>query len=237
MKKLLILDAGHGFDTKGKRNEKEKFYEYAFNNKMQYLIKDMLKNYDIDVVMTNPYPDTVSDIMLSERVKRANKWYDKNGQQLFISIHANAFSNTNVRGVETYTANNGSKNSENFCKLVNDNIYNTCKKLDNNFKNRGCKKANFTVIKGVYMPSVLIEYGFYTNLEDLKILKNNQNELAKATVDAILKYFNINKKTVPTYNIYRVCVGSYSNLDLARKMQEDLLRNGFESFILNDNKK
>ena len=36
---LLILDAGHSFSTAGKRNEKENFYEWEFNNDMQYKIK------------------------------------------------------------------------------------------------------------------------------------------------------------------------------------------------------
>lgn len=242
MKKLLILDAGHGYDTKGKRNEKENFYEYEFNNKMQYLIKDMLKNYDIEVVMTNPYPNTVSDVLLNERVKRANKWYNKNEQQLFISIHANAFSDSNARGTETYTANNASANSEKFCKMVNDNIFNVFKKYDCNAKNRGCKKANFVVIRDVYMPSVLIEYGFYTNISDLKILKNKQYELAEATVNAILSYFNMKEvdkvvTTAPSNNLYRVCVGSYYDIQNAYKMQEALKAKGIESFLYVENKK
>ena len=242
MKKLLILDAGHAYNTSGKRNEKENFYEWDFNNKMQYLIKDKLKGYDIDVVMTNPYPSTVSDILLAERVKRANKWYNKNEQQLFISIHANAFSDSNARGTETYTANNASSTSEKFCKMVNDNIFNTFKKYDSNAKNRGCKKANFVVIRDVYMPSVLIEYGFYTNLADLKILKNKQNELAEATVKAILNYFNINVNEankapiIPSNNLYRVCVGSFTDIKNAYKVQEDLKKKGIESFIFVDKK-
>ena len=36
---LLILDAGHSFNTKGKCNTKENFYEWEFNNDMQYKIK------------------------------------------------------------------------------------------------------------------------------------------------------------------------------------------------------
>lgn len=239
MKRLLILDAGHGYDTKGKRNEKEGFYEFDFNNKMQYLIKEKLKAYDIEVVMTNPYPHTVSDVMLNERVRRANKWYNKNDKQLFISIHANAYNDINAKGTETYTANICSDNSEKFAKMVNDEIFKTFKELNNTSKNRGTKKANFVVIRDTKMPSVLIEYGFYTNKDDLFILKNYQNELANATVKAICKYFNLEYKTTKPSEIkkeekvlYRVVAGTYSNKENAKKLQKELKDKGFDSFII-----
>ena len=44
------------------------------------------------------------------------------------------------------------------------------------------------------MPSVLCEYAFYSNLDDLKILKNNRSELVEATVKAICQYFGIEYK-------------------------------------------
>ena len=34
---LLILDAGHSFDTKGKNNISQNFYEWEFNNEMHNL--------------------------------------------------------------------------------------------------------------------------------------------------------------------------------------------------------
>ena len=33
---LLILDSGHAKNTAGKNNAKENFYEWQFNNDMQY---------------------------------------------------------------------------------------------------------------------------------------------------------------------------------------------------------
>ena len=239
MKKLLILDAGHGFDTKGKCNAKEGFYEFDFNNKMQYLIKEKLKKYDIEVVMTNPYPHTVSDVLLSERVKRANNWFNKYDQQLFISLHANAYSDPAAKGTETYTANVCSVKSENFAKMVNEEIFKVFKSKNNSSKNRGVKKSNFYVIKNTNAPAVLIEYGFYTNADDLFILKNYQNELADATVKAICKYFNLEYKETKITElppndkvIYRVVAGSYSNKENAIKLQKELKNKGFDSFII-----
>ena len=193
---LLILDAGHSFNTAGKRNEKENFYEWEFNNDMQYKIKARCEELGIKVFLTNPNPGTVSDIALSTRASLANDYWLRNSKpkSMFISLHANAFSSSSARGTETYHANNASATSKNFAKVLNDNIVKAMKELDINAKDRGVKSENFTVIYKASMPSVLCEYGFYSNLEDLKILKNNKDELVEATVKAICQYFGIEYK-------------------------------------------
>ena len=193
---LLILDAGHSFSTAGKRNEKENFYEWQFNNDMQYKIKSRCEDLGIKVFLTNPNPSTVSDIPLTTRASLANDYWLKNSKPkaMFISLHANAFSNSNTRGTETYIASNASYTSKNFAKVLNDNIVKAMKKLDTSAKDRGVKSENFTVIYKASMPSVLCEYGFYSNLDDLKILKNNKDQLVEATVKAICDYFNIEYK-------------------------------------------
>ena len=131
---LLILDAGHSFSTAGKRNEKENFYEWEFNNDMQYKIKARCEELGIKVFLTNPNPATVSDIALSTRASLANDYWLRNSKPkaMFISIHANAFSNASARGTETYIAKNASTTSKNFAKVLNNEIVKTIKKLASN---------------------------------------------------------------------------------------------------------
>ena len=237
---LLILDAGHSFSTAGKRNEKENFYEWEFNNDMQYKIKARCEELGIKVFLTNPNPGTVSDIPLSTRVSLANDYWLKNNKPktIFISIHANAFSNSNVRGTETYVATNASTTSKNFAKVLNDNIVKVIKGLDPASKDRGVKSENFTVIYKTSMPSVLCEYAFYSNLDDLKILKNNKDELVEATVKAICSYFNIEYKEKVKVNenksngLYAVCVGAYKDRNKANSIVEELKEKGYTSTYL-----
>ena len=59
---LLILDAGHAKNTAGKNNAKENFYEWEFNNDMQYKIKARCEDLGIKVFLTNPNPQSVSDL-------------------------------------------------------------------------------------------------------------------------------------------------------------------------------
>ena len=236
---LLILDAGHAFDTKGKCNIKENFYEWEFNNDMQYKIKSRCEELGIKVFLTNPNPNKVSDLPLTTRANLANDYWIKNNKckAIFISIHANAFSNSSARGTETYAAKNASVTSKNFAKVLNNEIVKTMKELDPASKDRGVKTENFTVIYKASMPSVLVEYAFYSNLEDLKILKNNKDELVEATVKAICQYFNIEykEKTIKKENnssLYAVCVGAYKDRNKANAIVEELKKKGYTSTYL-----
>ena len=236
---LLILDAGHAKNTAGKRNEKESFYEWEFNNDMQYKIKSRCEDHNIKVFLTNPNPATVSDIALGVRAKSANDYWIKNNKpkSMFISIHANAFSNASARGTETYVAKNASTISKDFAKVLNDNIVKSMKEIDPAAKDRGVKTENFTVIYKASMPSVLVEYGFYSSLEDLKILKNNRDELVEATVKAICNYFNIEYKEKVNEakfngNLYAVCVGAYKDKNKADAIVKELKEKGYTSTYL-----
>ena len=235
---LLILDAGHAKSTAGKNNVKENFYEWEFNNDMQYKIKARCEELGIKVFLTNPNPSTVSDIALSTRASLANDYWLRNSKpkSMFISLHANAFSNESARGTETYIAKNASATSKNFAKVLNDNVAKVMKRLDPAAKDRGVKSENFTVIYKASMPSVLIEYGFYSNLDDLKILKNNRDELIEATVKAICQYFGVSykEKIEPCMdgNMYAVCVGAYKDKNKANSIAEQLKKQGYTSTYL-----
>ena len=57
-------------------------------------------------------------------------------------------------------------------------------------KNRGVKQAGFVVLHHTYMPSVLIETGFITNVTEANYLnsKNGQSKFAKTIAEGIGKY-------------------------------------------------
>ena len=242
-KYLLILDSGHAKNTAGKKAFDNSFYEWDFNNKMQYLLKTRAEDHGITVKLTNPNPNTVSDISLTTRATTANNFYKNlnTPKTIMISLHANAYGTdfNSARGVEVYHASNASTNSKNLAKYICDNVYSDVKAIDTGFKNRGVKCQDFTVIYKTITPAVLIEYGFYSNKDDLKILKNNQNELVEATLKGICKYFNINyqspkkeaTKTESSNTYYRVVAGSYTNRTNADKLVSDLKSKGYPAFI------
>lgn len=236
MKNLIILDSGHNEYVKGKCNGD--FKEWDFNNKMQYKIKNRVEDHGIEVYLTNPNPEKKDEIGLSKRSTLANDYWTKKNKPkaIFISLHGNAYNNATARGTETYHATNASTSSKTFAKTLNDEIVKTMQSLDKSAKNRGVKSQDFTVIYKALMPSVLVEYGFYTNPNDLKILKNNQDDLTEATVKAICKYFGIEykppkKEDTPSSagtQLYAVCVGAYG-YNKAKEMQQEMISKGYSS--------
>ena len=222
-KGLAIFDSGHAKNTAGKVAPDKSLYEWDFNNDMQYKLKKRCEDHDLKVCLTNPNPATVSDIPLSTRAAKANEFYKANGKPktIMLSLHANAYGEwTTARGVEVFHASNASQNSKNLAKYLCDQIYTDTKKVDSGFKNRGVKCEDFTVIYKTITPTCLIEYAFYTNREDLKLLKNEKDMFVEATVKAICKYFGITyvapKKETTTNTAkettyYRVVAGSYTN--------------------------
>ena len=86
----------------------------------------------------------------------------------------------------------------------------------------------------------LVEYAFYSNLDDLKILKNNKYELVEATVKAVCSYFGVTyKEKVKAVesnfngnNLYAVCVGAYKDKNKANSIVEELKKKGYTSTYL-----
>ena len=57
-------------------------------------------------------------------------------------------------------------------------------------RDRGVKQANFYVLRGAFMPAVLIELGFITNYKEAKLLSSAsfQDKLVNAITESIKKY-------------------------------------------------
>lgn len=218
--KLLILDSGHAEYVLGKEAPDKSMREWEFNNDMQYKIKTRAERQGITVYLTNPKPAKKDEMGLTKRAQLANDYWISKGKPdaLFFSIHSNAYESkfNPARGTETYYASNASKKSEIAAKYIQEEIYKVIKSIDSSAKDRGVKVNDFTVIYKSSMPSVLEEYAFYTNQEDLKILKNNRDELAEATVKGICKYFGITYKELennpptgpqtPSGKVYENCI-------------------------------
>jgi N-acetylmuramoyl-L-alanine amidase len=93
----IVIDAGHGGHDPGAQSNGISEAELVLDVAMR-LSRLMQKQHGIEVVMTR---DTDVFIPLEERTAIANR----EGADLFLSIHANASRNPKVRGVETYFLN------------------------------------------------------------------------------------------------------------------------------------
>ena len=182
---LVALDAGHGKNTAGKRSPDETFYEYEFNRAIATRIKKHLERCGVSVLLSAP-DDT--DVSLSARCRAA-----KNAKaDIFVSIHANASGDTwsSARGWEIYAYKYGGE-AEKLAQSIRDTSIPYL-----GLKDRGIKTANFYVIRKTPMPAVLIEHGFYTNQDEVLLLKGTafRDKIAIADTKGILNYLGITWK-------------------------------------------
>ena len=176
-KYIVDLDAGHGGKDPGAvgngLNEKD------INLSVVLLVGEILKKKNIEVIYSRA---TDVFVELHHRTQKANTVK----ADVFASIHCNSASNPLARGVETFHYAN-SKESARLAKIVQDSLVAT--KLYS--ANRGVKTADFHVIRASNMPACLVELGFINNIDDARILKNKQKEMAAAIAQGILEYLGV----------------------------------------------
>lgn len=174
----MMLDAGHGPNTAGKRTPDGKMREFEFNEAVVQFVKKELTAFGVICIYSH---DRGRDVPLKERTALANKM----GVDAFISIHANAFGTTwnNANGIETFTYTKPSQQSV----ILASHVQTALCSITGRY-NRGVKKADFAVVRDTRMPAILVECGFMTNKNEAILLQstNYRMRCAKAIAYAIL---------------------------------------------------
>ena len=234
MAKILVLDAGHGKNTAGKRTlngSNGVINEWTMNHAVCQKVKSILNNYEgLTIYFTHDETGKV-DVDLLERVKRCNNY----NADLFISIHHNA--NTSVwgdwSGTEVYYHTNGTAEDKKVATLLAPKLAKAT-----GLRNRGVKHAKFTVL-GCRSTAILVEGGFMDSRVDYPVITSSkgQDAYAKAVAELVIEYFNLKKKPQPTNpttssKMYRVIAGSYSVKDNANKVKSQLSALGYSGVFL-----
>lgn len=192
---IVLLDAGHGIDTLGKRSPDGAFLEYKWNKEVAELAYALLEEhgFDVDFVVTE-----TNDIPLKTRVRRVNEVCKSVGSQnvLLLSIHSNACGNgkdwMNAQGWSCYTTKGVTKSDK-----VASCLYQA---FEEEFKERKIRKdwsdgdadweEDLYIIKNTSCPAVLLENFFYDNKEECQflLLDETKRRIAKAIVKGIGYY-------------------------------------------------
>lgn len=178
--RIIVIDPGHGGKDPGAVSGQA--VEKSIALKVANLVKQKLEADGAKVLLTrtgDTYPS------LDERPKFTTDHYG----ELFVSIHANAASNTSAKGTETYysvTSNDNEKEDFVLASNINNQIVNNA-----NMNNRGVKRADYKVIKGLTIPAVLVELGFITNADDRNKLVSDQyvEIFAQSIYNGIVEYY------------------------------------------------
>jgi N-acetylmuramoyl-L-alanine amidase len=167
----VFADGGHGGDDNGAAwGEK---YDYLEEDDLNLIISFLLR-YELQLAGFEVKLSRERDVFVSleERVRMANSW----GADVFISIHADAFHKTTVKGITTHIYTRGSNDSLILATWIQTEL--TKRFIDHT--NRGTKKSNFYVLRESYMPAVLVECDFISNPKIRRFLKEPENQLALA---------------------------------------------------------
>lgn len=191
MKKFIIIDAGHGNNSPGKRSpiwkDGKQLFEWEFNRDVAERIAHKL---GAIYVPNRLLVTEKEDIQLSERCRRVNNICRIHGKDncILISIHANAGGGT---GFEVFTSTGRTKSDEYATILITEFGYEfPNEKVRTDYSDGDSdKEAGFYILKHTQCPAILSENMFMDNERDCrKLMDDNFRErIAEAHVRAILR--------------------------------------------------
>ena len=196
----IIIDPGHGGHDPGTSsphgNGREKDHTLALAHKLS----TQLRKRGFKVGLTRSGDKFLS---LQQRVDYANKYPNA----IFISLHFNSGGGGRAHGIETFTLSpkgvahygRGLKDSDFREKPGNNNdsanialataIHSTVIK-NTGRRDRGIRRARYSVITGVKHPAILLEGGFLSHRTEGSLIQraDYQDRLAFSIAEAVVKY-------------------------------------------------
>lgn len=236
----LALDAGHGYNTAGKRCDvkidPKQTREWTLNARICDNIEELLKAYEGYEVLRVDDVTGKTDVPMATRTANANKFK----ADLYLSIHHNAGINGGSGGgIVVFTWNNPDEQLKEWQKMFYDALIRETGLKGN--RAQPLAKENFNVLVNTNMQAILIEHGFMDSTTDVPIILSEDfaNKVAKAHVETIAKIGGLTKKKVTqpaeTKKLYRVQVGAFSVKENAERMKTKLKADGYDAFIVEVN--
>jgi N-acetylmuramoyl-L-alanine amidase len=208
--KTVFIDPGHGGYDPGSVSASS--LEKDINLSVALALRGELEREGLNVVMTRSKDVFVS---LEERSQAAYQAdYPPDQSAIFVSIHVNASESSQASGFEVYSMTFDSQRSffingmsplsilrfgsldsaslsalvyEHSCALASSVLEAFTASFPDR-RNRGLKEADYAVLIGSRMPSVLVELGFISNDKERQWLERRAKEMANALAKGILDY-------------------------------------------------
>jgi len=188
---MIILDPGHGHNTRGKRSplwpDGTQLFEWEFNRDIAKRIqRDLLLMSIKSIILV----EEAIDIYLRVRAARANEIAKQFPGSILISIHGNA--TPGGEGWEVWTSPGQTESDRLATKL-----FEAAKYYLPGFKSRHDysdgdpdKEAKFTILTKTRCPAVLTENLFYDNEKECKFMMSDYGKelITKLHVEGILEF-------------------------------------------------
>lgn len=187
---LIIIDNGHGKETKGKCSPGGQLQEWAWTRKSARVLAGILKasGFRCSLLVPEDY-----DVSLNERCQRANKLHAQNGgRSVLLSLHCNASGTgvgyTSASGFSCYVHPAASVAAKELATKIWDKVAEEAAFKGNRWRpSAGYLQANFAILRGTAMPAVLLECLFMDNMNDITLLLEPswQNRLMQQVAAAV----------------------------------------------------
>ena len=186
---MITIDAGHGYNTSGKRTPDDAFREWNINDAVADKLEVMLEQEGYTVERLDDVSGQ-TDVSLNSRLNKAIQL----GSDLHISIHQNALYDyqwSNAEGTESYYSVLGSEKSQRLAKDVATRMAEYIGTV-----NRGAKgTTNELFITREFtkagIDAILVEGCFMDNYEDSRYMMTEEyaQEYAQAIFDGIVSTY------------------------------------------------
>lgn len=173
----VLIDNGHGSNTKGKRSPDGRLMEYSYTREIAELVVSELlkKGIDAERIVREEV-----DVPLQERCRRVNQY--KASEAILVSIHCNAAGSgadwMSARGWEAWTSV-GQTKADNLAtclyKAADEAGLKTRKDMTDGDPD---KEEGFYILKHTVCPAVLTENLFQDNKEDVAFLLSEDGKQA-----------------------------------------------------------
>ncbi|MBO4940659.1 MAG: N-acetylmuramoyl-L-alanine amidase CwlD [Clostridia bacterium] len=193
-KKVILIDPGHGGRDAGAsaNGSVEKDINLAVSKILKKYIEDggdiafMTRETDTNTADPNR-PQNVTQKKSDMRMRKAD--IEKYKADIFISIHMNKFEQSKYRGAQVFY---DADNEEN--RVLAESIQNSLKEVlkDDNKRVPKATGDSIFVLRNNKIPSVLIECGFLSNVDEAKLLNTPeyQKKVAEGIYLGLTRYIN-----------------------------------------------
>ena len=184
--KLIVLDPGHGGSDPGAVGPSQ-YYEKTATLAVAQNVKQLLEKAGAKVIMTRQddrdvYGSNATDV---DELKARTTVANNRKADVFVSIHANSFTDRAVGGTSTYY----------YQKTLYDSMLarslQTSMIEAGGLQDRRANPANFYVIKRTRMPAALVELAFISNPQEEKLLRSPefQQKMSQGIVRGLERFF------------------------------------------------
>lgn len=186
MKKMVVLDAGHGGSDPGKIGI-NKCKEKDINLQIAMKVKEKLEKEKIKVIMTREDENGLSSGETSnhkaEDMKKRVEIINESKASIAVSIHQNSYTSEEVKGAQVFYFSH-SEEGKKMAQIMQENF-----RLSNPQNKRQAKEnSTYYMLKKTEIPTIIVECGFLSNWEEAEKLVTTeyQEKTAQIICDGIM---------------------------------------------------